>query len=296
MNRALPLLALLAGAAHATPLPVTATNSIIADFVRSVGGARVNITTLVPVSADAHTFQPGTREVRALASSTLAFQNGANLEPWFARLRSSAAPTLKVITLTDGLKLRAATELDEHDDHDGDHADPHAWWDVTNAAAYTRKVRDALIQADPAGRATYTNNAQKHLKALQAADAYAKATFAKLPAAKRQLVTNHDALGYFAARYGFRVIGQVIPGLGTERDPSARETATLITAIRKAGVRAIFTENTVNARLAQAIARDTGARIAPPLYTDALGPAGSAGDTFLRAFRSNVDTIYRALK
>lgn len=127
-------------------------------------------------------------------------------------------------------------------------------------------------------------------------DAYATKQFATLPATHRQIVTNHDSLHYFANHYGLRLVGVVIPGLGTEREPSARELAGLIQTVRKSGARIIFTENTVNARLAQTLARETGAKVAPPLYTDALGLAGSTGDTYLKAFRANVDLMVKALR
>ena len=96
--------------------------------------------------------------------------------------------------------------------------------------------------------------------------------------------------------YGLKVIGAVIPGLSTEREPSTRELANLVTAVKKSGAKVILTENTVNTRLAQTLARETGARIAPPLYTDALGPQGSAGETYLKALKYNVATVVRALR
>ena len=115
-------------------------------------------------------------------------------------------------------------------------------------------------------------------------------------AARRRIVTNHDSLGYFAERYGLTVVGTVLPGGGTEREPSARELAALVSAVKKSGARVIFTEAALNTRLAQALARETGAKVAPPLYTDTLGPQGSTGETFLKAFRHNVDTMVRALR
>nr|WP_245557641.1 zinc ABC transporter substrate-binding protein [Deinococcus peraridilitoris] len=284
----------------APPLKVVGSFSMVSDMVRTVGGTRVQVTNLVPVNGDTHSYQPSTGDIRAVAGARLIFQNGAGLENWFDRLRQSAAPSARVVTLTQGLKLRAA---EEHAGEDEEHAeaghgefDPHAWWDADHAVSYVGRIRDALTQADPAGRTTYANNARTYIAQIQALDAYARKRVAELPKAQRKLVTNHDALGYFAHRYGFTVVGEVFPGRGTEQAPSAQDTARLIRAIKAQGVKAIFTENTVNARLAQSVSRETGARIAPPLYTDALGQPGSAGDTFLKAFRYNVDTIVNALK
>ncbi|ANE44350.1 metal ABC transporter solute-binding protein, Zn/Mn family [Deinococcus puniceus] len=293
------------GTAQAAPLPVSATTTILADFVRVVGGNRVAVNVIVPAGGDTHTFQPSTAVIRGLAGSRALFVNGAGLEPWLPKLTASA-PGVRVVTLTKGLKLReGAEEEHEGEEHAGEaeHAgeeygafDPHAWWDAGLVAGYVRNVQVALTALDPAGKAVYTNNAAAYLKQLNAADAYAKAQFAKIPAARRTIVTNHDALGYLAARYGLKIVGAVIPGLSTEREPSARELAGLAQTVKKSGVRVIFTENTVNARLAQTLARETGAVIAPPLYTDALGPKGSVGDSYLKALRFNVDTMVKALK
>ncbi|THF69260.1 adhesin [Deinococcus sp. Arct2-2] len=287
--------ALTLGMAQAAPLSVSATTTIIGDFVRVVGGTRVTVNIIVPAGSDTHTFQPSTSVIRALAGSRALFVNGANLEPWLPKLTASA-PRVKVVTLTKGLKLREGAEEDHAAAEEHGAFDPHAWWDAELAAGYVRNVQAALTALDPAGKAVYANNAAAYLKQLSAADAYAKAQFAKIPAARRTIVTNHDALGYLAARYGLKIVGAVIPGLSTEREPSARELAGLAQTVKKSGVRVIFTENTVNARLAQTLARETGATIAPPLYTDALGLKGSAGESYLKALRFNVDTMVKALR
>ncbi|OLV17526.1 metal ABC transporter solute-binding protein, Zn/Mn family [Deinococcus marmoris] len=296
--RGLIILGLLGlASAQAAPLQVSVSNSILADFVRNVGGARVSINEIVPVGADPHSFQPSASVIRGLAGSRVLFVNGAGLEPWLPQVRASA-PSVPVRTVTDGLKLRAggAEAGEEHAGEEHSDFDPHAWWDLGLAAGYVKNIQSVLTALDPAGKASYASNTAAYLGKLSEADAYAKKQFATLPASKRQIVTNHDALNYFAARYGLKLVGAVIPGLSTEREPSARELATLITAVKKSGAKVIFTENTVNVRLAQALAKETGARIAPPLYTDALGPKGSAGGTFLKALRFNVDEMVGALK
>lgn len=285
---------LLGTPALAAPLRVSATTTVLADFVHAVGGTRVQVNVIVPAGGDSHTFQPSTGVIRNLAQSQALFANGAGLEPWLPRLQASA-PGARLFTLTQGLKLRAA---DKNKAQAGGHGalDPHAWWDPTLAAGYVRNVQKALTGLDPAGKATYARNTSTYLKQLTAADTWARTQVAALPAARRRLVTNHDSLHYLARRYGLQVVGAVMPGLSTEREPSARELAGLIQAVRKSGTRVIFTENTVNTRLAQTLARETGARIAPPLYTDALGPAGSSGATYLGALRFNIQTIVRALR
>lgn len=281
MKKILFLAVLLGSSAQAAPLQVSATTTLMADFVQQVGGSRVKVNVIVPAGGDTHTFSPSTGTIRALAGSKVLFANGAGLEPWLPKLRA-AAPKVTVKELTAGLKLRGG--------------DPHAWWDATLAAGYVKNVQQALGSADPAGKAAYAKNAAAYLAQIRAADTWAKGQMATIPAAKRQIVTNHDSLGYFAQHYGLKVVGAVIPGLSTEREPSTRELASLVRTVKASGVRVIFTENTVNARLAQTLARETGAKVAPPLYTDALGPKGSAGDSYLAALRHNVKTVVGALK
>jgi ABC-type Zn uptake system ZnuABC Zn-binding protein ZnuA len=287
---------LLASAtAHAAPLQVAASTSVIADFVKVVGGKRISLVTLVPANADTHAYQPTTRDVQRLSQARVLFINGANLEPWLPKLIGSA-PGVKVVTLSSGVKLRQASELVSEGLTAEGSSDPHAWWNPQNVMVYVKSIGAALTRLDPAGKAVYAANVAAYQKQLTALDSFAKTRFSTIPAPQRKLVTNHDALGYLAQRYGFTVVGQVIGGLSTEREPSAQELAKLVRGVRASGAKAIFTENTVNARLAQALSSETGVKIAPPLYTDALGAPGSDGDSYLKAFQHNVAVITAALK
>ncbi|WP_425147729.1 metal ABC transporter solute-binding protein, Zn/Mn family [Deinococcus sp.] len=297
MKNQFQLLALLAfaGGAAAAPLPVAASTSVIADFVRVVGAGRVSVVTVVPANADTHTYQPATADVKKLSLASVLFVNGAKLEPWLPRLQG-ALSGVRVVTLSATVKLRRASELAQEGLTVRGDFDPHAWWNPQNAAAYVKTIAAELTRLDPPGKAEYAQRAASYLTELNALDAYASQQFASVPAAQRRLVTNHDALGYLAARYGLTVVGQVIGGLSTEREPSAQELADLVRKVRASHARAIFTENTVTVRLAQALSSETGVQIAPPLYTDALGAPGSDGDSYLKAFRHNVDVIVKALR
>jgi zinc/manganese transport system substrate-binding protein len=273
-----------------TRLQIATSFSILEDLVRNVGQDRVQVRSFVPRNGDSHSFEPGTQDVRTLSQAKVVFINGLGLEAWFEKLLSNAASKTSVITLSDGLKPRQFLE-------DGQRInDPHMWWDLTHTQAYVTRIAKALEAADPVGKTTYVNNAKKYNAELIKLDAWAKLEIAKIPVGKRKLVTNHDALGYFAARYGFKIIGQVIPSLGTEQAPNARELAALSRTIQREGVKAIFIENTLNPKLAQTLAAESGATVAPALYTDSLGNPGSSGDTFIKAFRYNINTIVNALK
>ena len=278
------------GTGQNAPLQVATSFSVLEDLVRNVGADRVQVRSFVPRNGDAHSFEPGTQDVKTLSQSKVVFINGLGLEAWFEKLLSNAASNASVITLSDGLEPRQLQEDGQIID------DPHMWWDLTRTQAYVARIAQALEKADPAGKTVYASNAKKYNAELTRLDAWAKLEVATIPVARRKLVTNHDSLGYFAARYGLRIIGQVIPSLGTEQAPSAKELANLSRTIKREGIHAIFVENTLNSKLAQTLASETGASIAPPLYTDSLGTPGSSGETFIKAFRYNVTTIVKALK
>jgi zinc/manganese transport system substrate-binding protein len=171
--------------------------------------------------------------------------------------------------------------------------DPHWWHDPRNAEAAVGAIRAAVAHADPKHRGSYERNARRYLARLRALDRTIAACFARVPASQRKLVTDHDAFGYFARRYGIRVVGAVIPSQSTQAQPSAGATAKLISLIRREHVRAVFPESSLNPRLAQTIARETGARAGYTLYGDTLGPKGSPGATYLGMERANANAMMR---
>jgi ABC-type Zn uptake system ZnuABC Zn-binding protein ZnuA len=159
----------------------------------------------------------------------------------------------------------------------------------------TEAIRDALSKADPGGKSAYTRNAERYAQSLRDLDARIERCVAKLPAERRKLVTSHDSLGYYARRYGFDVVGAAIPSLSSQAEPSAASTEDLVDQIREQDVPAIFPESALDPRLEKAIAREAGAEVAPPLYTDALGPPDSPGATYVGALAHNTRTIVTAL-
>ena len=173
----------------------------------------------------------------------------------------------------------------------GTEVDPHWWQDPRNALRAVDRIREALVAADPGGRTAYAANAAAYAGRLRALDGAIERCMTAIPAARRRLVTDHDALGYFAARYRIEVVGTVIPALSTHAQSSAGEVARLVRTIRAAGVTTIFPERSVNAKLARAIARDAGASVGPGLYADSLGAQGSPGATYLDALRFNARAI-----
>jgi zinc/manganese transport system substrate-binding protein len=171
--------------------------------------------------------------------------------------------------------------------------DPHWWHDPRNARAAVLKIRDALAKADPQHTAEYDRRAERYVGQLDALDRGIQKCFAAVPAGERKLVTDHDAFGYFADRYGIAVIGAVIPSQTTQAQPSAGDTAKLAELIRREHVRAIFPESSLNPKLADALARTTGATSDHTLYGDTLGPKGSRGATYIGMEAANADAMVR---
>ena len=300
----LVLSALLFGSAQAQPLNVVATFSILGDFVENVGGDLVDLTVLVGPDGDTHEYEPKPSDSVALSEAALVFENGLGLETWLDDLFSASDSGATRITVSDGVEAAPANEEDEHEEgehEEGEHEhgefDPHVWHSVPNAVQMVENVRAALVAADPANAETYDANAEAYTAELQALDTYIRERVATLPEERRKLVTSHDTFGYFAHEYGFDVVGAVLPSVSTENaDPGAGEIADLIEQVRAAGVPAIFAENVTNPSLVNQVAASAGVTVAPTLYTDALGAAGTPGETYLSLERYNVDTIATALE
>jgi zinc/manganese transport system substrate-binding protein len=276
--------------AHADKINVIATISIIGDVVKNVAGGSVKLVTLVGPDGDAHEYEPIPADSVNIAKADIIFENGLHLEHWLDKLYEASGSKAKRIVVSQGVSPRIFEDNPSEND-------PHAWQDVTNVILYTKNVRNALDALDPANKDLYNANAQNYIQKLQALDTWVKEQVALIPVDKRKLVTNHDALGYFARRYGFQIIGAVIPSATTEAaDPSAKEITDLLGIIKANGVHAIFSENMANPKLAETLAKEAGVAVGPELYTDALGPVGSDGETYLKMIKYNVDVFQKYLK
>jgi zinc/manganese transport system substrate-binding protein len=266
-----------------TPLPVVASFSILGDFVRNVGGDRVAVTTLVGPDSDVHVYTPSPADARRVAEAKLVVINGFGLEGWLPRLVQSSGGKATIVTATDGIAPRRL----------GSGADPHAWQSVANAKIYVANVRDALVRTDPAGEAVYVANARAYLTRLDALEAEVKSAVAQIPPARRQVISTHDAFGYFAAAYGIAFIAP--QGVSTESEPGARDIATIVSQIKRERIPAVFLENITDPRLIRRIAAETGARIGGTLYSDSL--TGEKGDapTYIELVRHNIKALTSAL-
>jgi ABC-type Zn uptake system ZnuABC Zn-binding protein ZnuA/ABC-type Mn2+/Zn2+ transport system permease subunit len=287
---------LLAGCGASTgaggSVSVVATTTQVGDWARAVGGGDAAVHQILQPNTDPHEYEPRPKDVEATAGAKLVFESGDELDNWMAKVVRQAGGDPRVVVLGDRVPVRLPGEASGPE---ASRFDPHWWHDTRNAEAAVRAIRDALAAADPAHRAAYARRAAAYLRRLRALDRRLAACLARLPRAERKLVTDHDAFGYFARRYGLDVVGAVIPSQTTQAQPSAGATARLVELIRREHVRAVFPESSLNRRLAETIARETGATSRFTLFGDTLGPAGSAGATYLGMLRANADAIVRGL-
>lgn len=264
-------------------LEVVASFSILADFVRNVGGDAVDLTTLVGANGDVHVYTPAPQDARKVADARLLIINGLGLEGWLPRLLQSSASKAQIIIATNGIN---PLEL-------GSETDPHAWQSVDNAEIYVKNIRDALVQADAADADYFRENANRYLVELDALDRDIRAAVAKIPPDRRKAISTHDAFGYFARAYGIQFIAPI--GVSTEAEPSARDIAAIVTQIKQNKIPAVFLENMSDSRLMRRIAAETGARIGGTLYSDSLTDENGPAPTYIGMVRHNIKALTSAL-
>jgi zinc/manganese transport system substrate-binding protein len=288
---ALSLTACGGGSSHGGSGPaVVATTTQIADWTRAVGGDAIDVHQILQPNTDPHEYEPRPADVEAVAGAQLVLLNGDRLDAWMGTVLSNAGGSPRVVDLGARVPIRLTGESDGPE---ASRYDPHWWHDPRNAEAAVRAIRDALVAADPKAAGSYRANAAAYLRRLRALDAGIRACLASVPAAQRKLVSDHDAFGYFAHRYGVAVVGAVIPSQTTQAQASAKDIAALVRLVRRERVHAIFPESSLSRKLAQQIARESGARADYTLYGDTLGPKGSPGATYLAMEQANANAMTR---
>ena len=264
-------------------LNVVASFSILADFVKNVGGDKVNVVTLVGPNGDVHVYTPAPSDAKKNADAKILFINGLGLEGWLPRLVQSAGSKAAIVTASNGVAPL------QH----GSDADPHAWQSVPNVKIYVGNIRDALIAADPADAPVFRSNAERYLAELDTLDADVRSAIAKIPPERRKVITTHNAFGYFAAAYGIEFVAPV--GVSTETEPSARDIALLIRQIKAEKIPAVFLENLSDDRLIARIAAETGAKAGGTLYSDSLTGEKGPAPTYIDLIRHNIKALTSAL-
>jgi ABC-type Zn uptake system ZnuABC Zn-binding protein ZnuA/ABC-type Mn2+/Zn2+ transport system permease subunit len=271
-------------------IPVVATTTQLADIVRNVAGGAVEVRQILQPNSDPHDYEPRPKDIEATAGARVVFVSGDNLDGWMSQVVENAGGAPRVVDVGQG---RPDTIPGESSGPEASRFDPHWWHDPRNVEYAVRRIRSALETADPSAAASIDRSAEAYLAKVRALDRGIGACMDRVPAGRRKLVTDHDAFGYFAKRYGISVVGAVIPSQTTQAQPSAGDLARLSALIRREGVKAVFPESSLNPKLARAIARQTGAAVGQTLYGDTLGPTGSSGETYLGMERANADAMVR---
>jgi ABC-type Zn uptake system ZnuABC Zn-binding protein ZnuA len=276
------------------PIAVVVTIPVLRDFVQHVGGSRVQVVSLLSGLESEHTYSPKPSDMLALRKAQVFFEVGIGLEVWAASLvRSAGNPKLRVVTTSKGIAL-----IRDHEVHVGESAEPgdghhtgnpHVWLDPENAKTMLRHITEALVAIDPAHASEYRLNQAHYLTELDEVQADLQATVKSLK--DRRIIVHHPAWPYFARRFGFMIMGEILTQAGAE--PSARHLKELVEGMRKHHVRVIVSEPQLNPKIPEALARETGAQVVvlTPL------PGGMPGtDSYLDLLRYNVRRLARSLE
>jgi ABC-type Zn uptake system ZnuABC Zn-binding protein ZnuA/ABC-type Mn2+/Zn2+ transport system permease subunit len=278
------------GGGGSEKLAVVATTTQLGDFVREVGGEAVEVDQILQPNTDPHDYEPRPSDVEGAAGAELVFASGDDLDAWIAQVVSDSGSDAEVIDLGAKIPVRLPGESSGEE---ASKYDPHWWHDPRNAEAAVRQIEAVLAAADPSYKAEFERNADAYLAELKALDGGIAKCINSVPTPQRKLVTDHDAFGYFANRYGIEVVGAVIPSQTTQAQASAKDLSELAKTIEAENVKAIFPESSLSAKVADAIARQTGASADYTLYGDTLGPEGSGGETYVGMEEANADAMVR---
>ncbi len=286
---------LAAGSLAAAPLKVVSTTGMIDDLVRQVGGDRVEAVSLMGPGVDPHLYKATASDVIKLQRAKVIFYNGLHLEGKMGELLARLAKGGRTVHAI-GEDLPADRLLHPAGE---EHPDPHVWFDIALWAEATDGIARVLTAADPDGAKVYAANAAAARERLTSLDAWARAKVAELPAARRVLITSHDAYGYFGRAYGFEVVG--LQGISTVSEASLAGVARLVDFIRERGIKAIFVESSVPPAMIKRIADDAGVVVGGELFSDAMGTPGQMENghdlgTYEGMVRHNLTTIVEALK
>jgi ABC-type Zn uptake system ZnuABC Zn-binding protein ZnuA len=284
------------GTANTPGLRVLAVETFLADIAQNVAGDRVRIDALIPIGVDPHGFEPTPADVRKVADSTLLIANGAGFESFLGKLLENTGGQRQLLEAAAGLTSRTAREGEEAADGHHDAGDPHFWLDPVNVITYTGNIRDGLSRADPRGADTYARNADAYIARLKDLDAWISEQVRQIPAERRLLVTNHESFGYFADRYGFRIVGTVIPSVSTGASPSAQQLARLTDHIKASGAPAIFIVTGASPQLAGQLGQEVGVKVVTALYPHSTTEAGGPAPTYSDMMKFDVKAIVDALR
>ena len=280
-------------------LQVVATTSIVGDIVSQIGDDRIDLSVLLPLGTDPHSFDPSPQDVAEIADADLVFANGGGLEAFLDNLIENANAHSKLYDVSEGIDFlefqgddHGHEEVEENDPED---IDPHTWTDPNNVMVWVENILQVLVEKDSGNRDYYEENAEMYMADLEALDSWIRSRVDEVPFENRKLVTDHALFGYYAKAYGFEQVGALIPGFSTLSEPTARELADIEDTIQYLQVKAIFVGRTVNPSLAERVATDTEVNLVF-VYTGSLSDIDGEASTYLAYMRYNTNAFVEALK
>lgn len=305
---------IIAGCGNSDPggekLSVVATTTQVGDFVATIGGDQVEVSTILQPNTDPHDYEPRPSDVRSIANAQLVFRSGGHLDEWVDDLVADSGSSAAVVDLSANLPVELEGSEHEHaheeshdegsvheehvhgeEGHEHGEIDPHWWLDPVNVEAATGKIASELSGADRVQAGYFEKRATAFEQQIKGINREIAKCLSTVPVDERKIVTDHDAFGYFTNRFGIETVGTVIPALTTQAQPSAGDLSDLEETIREEKVKAVFPESSLSPALAEAVSRDTGASTKYSLYGDSLGPKGSEAETWLEMMKVNADNL-----
>jgi ABC-type Zn uptake system ZnuABC Zn-binding protein ZnuA len=284
------------GEASGGRLDVVASVGFLADLTAKVADGRARVTSLLPDHADPHAFEPAPGDLRRVADADLLVLNGAGLEAGLEATLRGAGVDTPVVEASHGLTpRRVSPDEPASEDHDGE-VDPHFWLDPTLAVSYVERIRDALSEVDPEGAARYERQARSYIAELRALDEEIAALIETIAPERRLLAVNHLSHGYYADRYGLRIVGAVIPHVSSGETPSAHDLETLVGVLRDSGAPAIFVDQGEDDGLARQVAAEAGIEVVTGLHVHTLSPPNGGAATYVEMMEHDTRIIVEALR
>ncbi|MBU2240615.1 MAG: zinc ABC transporter substrate-binding protein [Gammaproteobacteria bacterium] len=277
----------LAHASPEKPVPVVASFSILADVVKQVGGDLVDVTSLIPANGDPHEFSPSPKDAKTIKNASATFISGEGLESWFTKMVKASGSDKPTTVVSEGINTHTFVE-------DGEEVtDPHVWNSIPNVIVWVNNIEKTLENIDPEYASTYQANAQKYTQQLTQLNKKIHAEIDTIPVSKRQVLTSHDAFGYYAKEYKVKFLAPL--GLSTETEATAADVASLIDQIKQEQIKTYFIENSNDARLVKQIANATGAKPGGELYPESLSDTNGPASSYLKLMNYNTHQIVSAL-
>lgn len=269
------------------------TTTQLTDFAKVVGGDQVSVYGVLKANVDPHDYEASPADVRQIAKAAVIVKNGVELEKWFDPTIGSASPKGEIVDASKGVQIRHGAGNEEKA------GDPHIWHNPQNVVIMSRNIADAFGSMAAADKAYFDGNLRTYTATLNQLDTWIAQQIDSVPAGRRKLVTNHDAFGYYVDRYHLTFVGSIIPSFDPSAELSAQQLTSIVAKIKSTGVKALFSESSLPPKTAEAIGAEAGVRVEAgedALYGDTLGPAGSAGATYVDMEKHNTTTIVTALR